>query len=156
MKKFLILTLGLSLFVSSATQALEVIRDGQAIVIKAPCMAINLNNLSQRIPQGVTTFPELMAIFVSSLRNFTAQERAMCTGDQIAIPLWRVAKNKGSVSRPVYLLNAKGSRVKTAIRANIGDECENKIPTYSKSSSAGKEWRYLANQTEYVVLCEYN
>jgi len=155
LKKLLVCILGLSLFISVNSQAVEIIRDGPTVVIKASCLAFNLDTLNAQIPQGITTIPELVGIYLANIRELTPQEVALCNGTEVVIPMWRVAANSGKLTRPVYRLNANGSRSSTKIRADIGSPCENAIPTYSLSSSGGREWRYLAGQTSHVVLCEY-
>lgn len=146
------------LFVSSNCFAgAEIIRQGPVVVFKADCLAFNLDTLNQTLPEGVTTLPELVVLFAASLRDLTPEERALCDNVPVHIPLWVVASNKTYLDRPVYELidPLTNERKSTNIRAAVGDDCENAVPTYSLASSGGKEWRYLAGQTHYVVVCEY-
>lgn len=159
MKKLAGFLLALSFFIPFNAQSVEVVREGPLVVVRASCLAVNLDKLNEKIPQGVTTLRDLLGIYLLSLRNLTPEEVALCTGNPVTIPIWRVAENGSSLTRPVYLLNMEGqgppTKIPTKIRASIGEPCENAVPTYSSPSRGNKEWRFLAGQTEYVVLCEY-
>jgi hypothetical protein len=146
-------------------------RSGKYLAIRpGTCMVSDLTMPAQVIPQGGSTAGELLLSFLPQfmslddyLLTVSAEDstniRIACGLDPapVIIPLWRVAKNGTSTTRPVYeLLDPNtNERKSTSIRAGVGDNCENALPTYSLSSSGGKEWRYLAGQTRYVVVCEY-
>jgi len=161
MRKWLLILL----LIPSIAGAIDIVRQGDLVVVKANCFAFNLTTINQKIPEGVTTLNQMALIFASSLRDLTPEEQAICTGTAALPPppppMWKVANNPSSTSipktRPYYeLLDAiTHSRSSKRGTVPVGDPCEQGDATYHKQVYSTTAWRYLAGQTKYVVLCEY-
>ena len=146
------------LLIPSLAGAVDIVRQGDIVVMKANCFVLNLTELDQKIPEGVTPLDQMMLILATSVRGLTPEEQAICNNTPIHSPLWVVAKNGTNITRPVYELidPLTHERKATKLRAQVGtSECENAVPTYSLPTTGRREWRYLAGQTTHVVVCEY-
>lgn len=64
------------------SQAAEnvIIRDGSTVAIKLDCMAVDFNELNALIPDGRTTFLQLLTLLVNNIRQLSPQEQALCFG----------------------------------------------------------------------------
>ena len=147
--------------VATALEIGNCARVGPSIVCNIGCRAFNMDTFDNSWPQGISTFGYLGMAAIGSGRPLTPAELELCTGVVAPIPLWRVAVNGAYPDRPAKLISADvgGDVILVAapktIRYTIGEPCDNSIPTFTKTSSGGKEWRYFAGQKVYVVLCEY-
>ena len=147
--------------VATALEIGKCVRDGPTIVCNMGCRAFSMDSFDAMWPQGVSTFGYLGMAVIGSQRDLTPEELELCTGVVAPIQLWKVAVNGAYPDRPAKLISADadGNVILIAapktIRYAIGEPCDNSIPTFTKTSSGGKEWRYFAGQKVYVVLCEY-
>jgi len=147
--------------VATALEIGKGVRDGPTIVCNIGCRAFNMDTFDNSWPQGISTLGYLGMQAIGSARHLTPAELELCTGVVAPIQLWKVAVNGAYPDRPAKLISADadGNVILVAapktIRYTIGEPCDNSIPTFTKTSSGGKEWRYFAGQKVYVVLCEY-
>lgn len=145
------------LLFTTASNAFEIARSGQTVVIKSACFGFNIDAVINGIPEGVTRKEALAAIIVTGMRDLTEKEKLLCEGKDPTpdVPeAWRVAYNNGIMSRPVKWLDANWVRHDVTQTAVVGELCgDSKV--YSEPAGDGLEWRFLAGQTRYVVICEY-
>jgi len=142
-------------FTSVASNTGKVVRDGPIVVIKSGCFAFNLESLSQRLPQGETTLEGLALTLLSSLRELTPTEKALCDGTQPPVKGWFVASNGSRLSRPVSRYDVlTGLLVKhNTLRATIGEPCQDAIPGQSGKRQYRKLPASLNRPEGFVALC---
>lgn len=140
------------------------VRDGDVGVCNFGCRGFNFANADASWPQGEATFAELVVAVVGPARPLTPKELGLCNGTIAPVvvpPMWRVAVSGTRLDRPAKLISADidGNVIlisaPKSIRFKVGEACDNSLPTFTKPSSGGKEWRYFSGQKVYVVLCEY-
>jgi len=147
MRKYLLILL----LVPSLAGAIDIVRQGDLVVVKANCFAFNLSSLNQKIPEGVTTLNQMALIFASSLRDLSPEEQAICDGTIVQPLGWKVHDN-GNLTRPAYTYT-NGQLVKhPTARATIGEVCGDFVVPVANRKT---EYRYLVSAPELVAICEY-
>ena len=128
----------------------EVVRKGPVVVFKKECIAFNLDELSNKLPEGVSSYNQIVLIALNSIRDLTPEEEALCTGKPIIVPKWRVHDN-GNITRPAYTFtNGLLIKHKTK-RAQIGELC-GELAIAVKNSKT-REYRYLISDDSVASIC---
>jgi hypothetical protein len=131
------------------------VRDGDSVVCNLGCRAFSMAKFNEMWPQGVFTLGELGVIAASSQRDLTAEEVALCTGEAVPVPMWRVAKNSTSTTRPYYALQPDGTK-KKAGDIPVNTECDQSTDGYHVQLYTDTAWRRIIIEgASYVVVCSF-
>jgi len=130
----------------------EVIRDGDTVILRATCLVLNIGELDQAIPQGVTTLEQMAMIIVSKMRPLTPAEEALCHGTTVQEPGWRV-HNNGNATRPAYTYEGAILTKHETARATVGEVCRDFVNVVSNSIKL--EYRTLARDPTVAAVCEF-
>ncbi len=176
MNKLIIGLLGLVLSTSLwAAQDDVFYRSGKYMAIRPnTCLVTDLTIPAQVVPQGPSSISGLLMSFLPrfvTLDEYIAAAPTQQEKDDIYVacgilppPIvlkrWVVATNGIYLARPAKQLvtdpvTSTQTRVSSKIRYAVGTDCDNSVPVgYMATSTGGKQWRFFAGQTTYVVVCE--
>ena len=154
-KLFLILLLSVLAPSAYAVEVGSCVREGDSIVCNLGCRAFSMAKFNEMWPQGIFTLGDLGVIAASSQRDLTAQELALCTGEVIPLPMWRVARNSSKLTRPYYTLQPDGTK-KKAGDVPVNTACDQSTGSYHVQIYTDAAWRNITiNDVRYVVVCSF-